>query len=220
MRYITPRMSAADRVRSLLARPGLPAGERTLIATKIAATTGRWEALAACIEAGRDSGLDRTELEEALLQTLLFAGFPRVVSAFEVLQTGWLPDDPPAGGGLPADLQLEAGHRLFDQIYDDKAAAVREMLASYHQELHDYVFDAAYGRILSRPALSGRLRELLAVAALHAMQGQLPQLVAHARGALRLGATEREVREAMLTADPDEAAADAVIARATRSHPQ
>lgn len=213
-------MSAADRVQSLLERPGLPPAERTLVAAKIATTTGSWGDLPACIDAGRDNGNQRLQFEETLLQALLFAGFPRVVSAFEILQEQWPPDTPPSGGALPDELQLEAGHRLFDRIYGDNANAVRDMLASYHQELHDYVFDAAYGRILSRPGLSGRLRELLAVAALHALDNQLPQLVAHARGALEFGATEVEVSEALLTADLDGERAEQVLARIVKKPSQ
>jgi alkylhydroperoxidase/carboxymuconolactone decarboxylase family protein YurZ len=68
------------------------------------------------------------------------------------------------------------------------------MLRSYHEELHDFVLDAAYGRILARPHLDARVRELIAVGLL-AAQDQPRQFAGHARGALNLGATRREVEE-------------------------
>ena len=79
------------------------------------------------------------------------------------------------------------------------------MLAQHHGELHDFVLQAAYGRILTRPGLTARQRELLAVSALASLE-QKPQLIAHARGALRCGATAGEVSEALYTALRDEAA--------------
>jgi alkylhydroperoxidase/carboxymuconolactone decarboxylase family protein YurZ len=80
------------------------------------------------------------------------------------------------------------------------------MLKSYHGELHDFVLDTAYGRILSRRGLAPRIRELIAVAAL-AVMDQIPQLVAHGRGAMHFGADKEQVFEAVYTAlqDPGEA---------------
>lgn len=199
----------------LLHRPGLPQGERLLIAAKCAIGPGSWDVLAACVQRGRGRELERATFEETLLQALLFFGFPRVVTAFEVLQRAWPIDEAPSGGALPADEQGEAGSRLFDTIYGDNAAAVRGMLRSFHGEFHDFVLSAAYGRILTRPGLTGRQRELLATGALQTLQ-QVPQLVAHARGALTLGATETEVREALYTADPDEGRVDDAMRRILR----
>ena len=49
------------------------------------------------------------------------------------------------------------------------------MLASFHREFHDFVLEAAYGRILTRPGLDAGTRELLAVTALASLD-QKPQL--------------------------------------------
>ena len=200
---------------TLLERPGLPIDERLLIAAKCAIAPGAWDRLAECVRAGRERELDRALLDETLLQALLFFGFPRIVTAFEVLQREWPAEAPPSGGALPVELQAAAGSRLFDQIYAKNSDRVRAMLASFHQEFHDFVLSAAYGRILTRPGLTERQRELLATGALQAL-GQVPQLVAHARGALTFGATETEVREAIFTADPDEARADEAMRRILR----
>jgi alkylhydroperoxidase/carboxymuconolactone decarboxylase family protein YurZ len=74
--------------------------------------------------------------------------------------------------------------------------------------------------VLARAGLAAGRRELCAVAALAAL-GQERQLAAHARGALRLGATAAEVLGVLLAIDdllaPDTAArARAVVARFTR----
>ena len=96
---------------------------------------------------------------------------------------------------------------MFDTIYGGNSQPVRAMLESMHLELHDFVLQVAYGRILTRPRLQPQVRELLAISALETL-GQAPQLIAHARGALNFGATETEVRESIFTTCRDDASAD------------
>ncbi|MEM7201627.1 MAG: carboxymuconolactone decarboxylase family protein [Planctomycetota bacterium] len=196
----------------LLARPDLAARDRPLVAAKVAIADASWSRLAECATTSRTLGHPRSELEETLLQAVLFYGFPRVVSAFGVLSEAWPADTPPSGGALPPAEQAGAGAALFAAIYGDNTDDVLTMLTSHHGELHDFVLQAAYGRILTRPGLAAHRRELLAVAALAAL-GQRPQLVAHGRGALALGASAAEVAEAIFVALQD---ADAVASEMHR----
>lgn len=189
-------MSGLDQ---LLDRDGLAPGLRLLVLTTTSTARADWDALGAVVREARRRGMPRVELEETLLQGVLFFGFPRSVSAFEILVQEWPVDDPPAGGGLPRHEWHDAGTRLFDSIYDKNAAAVHAMLRGFHGEFHDFVLESAYGRVLSRPGLDARRREILAVASL-AVLDQAPQLVAHARGARRFGADDAELRETLLTA--------------------
>jgi len=186
----------------MLSRPGLPPRERLLIVAKAAIWPGDWDELMSCAKTARNHDWCRSELEETLLQAVLFFGFPRVVTAFEVVQREWPPDHPPSGGTLPADQQAAAGSNLFRAIYGKNTDSVRGMLRGFHAEFEDFVMNAAYGRILTRPALQPRLRELLAVGALAAMD-QVPQLVAHGRGAASFGATRTEIEEAVFSATKD-----------------
>lgn len=182
---------------SLLERPHLARQERLLVVAKASVSPADWTLLRECVVTARETGLCRAWLEETLLQAVLFFGFPRCVSAFEVLQQHW-PADASRGGAVPRRQQRAAGGELFDAIYGRNSAAVREMLRGFHQEFHDFVVEAAYGRILSRPGLGKRLRELLSVGALAVLR-QIPQLVGHARGALHFGATEAELREVLIS---------------------
>ncbi len=186
----------------LLAREGLPGNVRLMVAAAVAIWRADWPRLRECGEAARTRGEARADLEETLLQAVLFCGFPRVVTAFEHLEQGWPAPTPPGGGGLPPAAQAAAGRRLFAGIYGRNEAAVAAMLRGYHQELHDFVLEAAYGRILSRPHLDPRIRELIAIALL-AAQDQRRQFAGHARGALQFGATPLELREALVTACGD-----------------
>jgi 4-carboxymuconolactone decarboxylase len=152
-----------------------------------------WPRLRAAAAAARADGTPRADVEETLLQGVLFCGFPRVVTAFEELQAAWPSDTPPRPGALPAGEQVEAGRALFAAIYGRNAASVAAMLQSFHPDFHAFVLEVAYGRVLSRPGLAARDRELIGAGVL-AVQGQMRQFVAHARGALHLGATRAELR--------------------------
>ena len=193
-------MSNAD---TLLQRPGLPPELRLLVLFKACIWPGDTLLEAQLIERAPGVGVSRTDLEEAVLQATLFFGFPRAVRAFEVLDEKWPVDTPPSGGGLPEAAQKAAGRELFASVYGRNDTAVRQRLRSFHGEFHDFVLEEAYGRVLARPGLAPRIRELLAVGALTQLD-QWPQLVAHARGAMHFGASESDLRETVYTVTLDE----------------
>ncbi|MFT7536194.1 MAG: alkylhydroperoxidase/carboxymuconolactone decarboxylase family protein YurZ [Hyphomicrobiaceae bacterium] len=207
----------------LLARDGLTPDVRILIGTAVSIWHADWPNVTAWIQLAkqlhelsvrtegqvsdqheRQHACQREDFEETLLQCVLFCGFPRVITAFEHLCDAWPAEQAPSGGGLPVDKRESAGNELFHSIYGKNDAAVRSMLRGYHQELHDFVLEAAYSRILTRPQLSAKKRELIAVAVL-AAQGQKRQFAGHARGAKHLGASAEELREALVTTFGSEA---------------
>lgn len=140
-----------------------------------------------------DLGVPVETLREAALSAHLFCGFPRAIEAFRRL-------DAAAGGLGPAPTSAPAsdvgGSSLFEDIYGEQADPVRVILRRFHPVFEEAVLEDAYGRILSRPGLEARFRELLAVCALTATRLPL-QLESHLRGALRCGAEPREVRAAV-----------------------
>ncbi len=149
-------------------------------------------------------------LRETLLQVHLFAGFPRTIEAFERLAevAGGIESAPSEGkDGRPA-----AGLALFERIYAGQTPGVRRHLADLHPSLERWVLGHAYGRVLSRPALSPRIRELLAVASLVALRCWKP-LASHLRGAVRCGASPGEVRAAIRIASAHVPRSSAVRAR-------
>jgi alkylhydroperoxidase/carboxymuconolactone decarboxylase family protein YurZ len=129
---------------------------------------------------------------ETLLQCHLFAGYPRVVEAFETLSRhGGM-------GAVPAEESeaqgdLERGRELFKTIYADLAPDVERRLGEFHPDLSRWISEHAYGRVLSRPGLEPHVRELCAVAAL-TVTGQARQLASHVRGAVRLGSNKDALR--------------------------
>ncbi|MBK8978681.1 MAG: carboxymuconolactone decarboxylase family protein [Planctomycetes bacterium] len=199
-------------LRELLARPGLAVRLRVLVLVKIAAWRGDSVQLGALYDLAREHLVARADVEETLLQAVLFCGFPRVVTAFQELVEHWPTESPPPHGCRPREDWPRAGRELFDAIYDRNAPAVHAMLNGFHPDFHDFVLESAYGRVLSRQAMAPRDRELLATGILAAME-QVPQLVAHARGALRFGADRDELRETLWTALGDGHVVDEYLRR-------
>ena len=167
------------------------AAQRRLARLFTCVVLGRWEDLAR-LRAEAPAGEPDRAWREAVLQAHVFAGFPRVVEAYDVLAR--------AGGlGRPGPEELlgepdqpERGRALFERIYRERAEDIRTALAAGHPDFAAFIEGHAYGRILARPGLEPALRELLAVAALAAL-GQERQLASHARGARRCGASAEQV---------------------------
>ena len=74
--------------------------------------------------------------------------------------------------------------------------ASREYLRSVDPKLEEHIIDFVYGRVYSGTGLDPKTRALITVAMLGTLDQQL-QLSVYIRAALRLGATEEEVREVL-----------------------
>lgn len=83
------------------------------------------------------------------------------------------------------------------KIWGEKRAAIEEALERTDPDLYGYVRDFAYEEVMARPGLDLKTRELLAVTAMIAL-GAPKELATHLEGALRVGATERELRETII----------------------
>jgi 4-carboxymuconolactone decarboxylase len=174
--------------------------EERLVRVSAAIVLGDWRALQR-LRAEAPPGEPDRAWREAVLQSHLFAGFPRLVEAYEVLdRAGGL--GPPDSDEVRSEPDLpDRGRPLFDLIYADQSAAVRTKLTTYHPDFAAWIAGHAYGRVLTRPGLTPRQRELLAVASL-ATLGQSRQLTSHARGALHCGATNQDLADVFSALTP------------------
>ena len=137
---------------------------------------------------------------EAVLQTHLFAGYPRTINALAALRTQ-------KHGRFDAQIEnsfscnvakqsesesfLRQGEKLCRQIYGRGYDRLRQRMADLHPALDRWMVEVGYGRVLSRPGLTLRLRELCVLSVLSG-QNVAPQLASHLRGALRVGASKSE----------------------------
>lgn len=70
---------------------------------------------------------------------------------------------------------------------------------AFSQRMQDYVTSACWGTIWTRPGLSLRMRSLLNIAMMCALNRDA-ELAVHVRGAVRNGCTEEEIAETVLHA--------------------
>ena len=76
--------------------------------------------------------------------------------------------------------------------------AVIDKLNKIHPDLGRFTVEFPYGDIISRPGLDLKTRQMINVAALTVLGHALPQLKVHVQGALNVGWTETEIKEAIL----------------------
>ncbi len=88
-----------------------------------------------------------------------------------------------------------------ETIFGTQEERILARLAALDPDLMGYIRDFAYDTVYERPGLDLKTKELLACTLLVAL-GSPPELKTHLRGAMQAGATEQEVREALLFCIP------------------
>ncbi len=136
-------------------------------------------------------------VEEVLLQSYLFCGFPRTLNAMrEWRRVSGVAAPPPsranASDASDAERWRREGEATCATVYGPSYEKLRHNIDRLHPELDEWMIVEGYGKILSRPGLELRLRELCIVAACIA-SAQERQLHSHLHGALNSGASASEV---------------------------
>ncbi len=189
-----PTVAALDRATVALVRQSA----RITASDEVAIREGFTECAAAQVSA--------TWLEELVLQSYLFAGFPRALNAAREWRRSAAAgsDSAPAAadtpvGGLPPGESYAAVHDWRERgeatcgtVYGESYAPLRRNIRALHGALDDWMVVEGYGKVLSRPGMALKVRELCIVAAC-AAAGQDRQLHSHLRGALNAGASPAEV---------------------------
>jgi alkylhydroperoxidase/carboxymuconolactone decarboxylase family protein YurZ len=137
-------------------------------------------------------------MREAIVQTHLFAGYPRALNALGQFKDACKKAGNPLTGEIKLrDHPLEGddvalfrkrGRELFDKIYGEKADQVDRYARSNSPDLGDWAVVEGYGRVLTRGVLNERQVSLCIVGALVPLDVS-PQLKGHVQGALNTGST-------------------------------
>lgn len=135
-------------------------------------------------------------IEELLLQTYLFAGFPRALNAFREWRRRVPVPPVPAAPAIPVADWETRGRETCRAVYGRMYDKLRENIEALHPALDSWMIVEGYGKVLSRPGLDLPRRELCIVAACVA-SGQDRQLHSHLHGALNVGVAAPVVREAL-----------------------
>jgi 4-carboxymuconolactone decarboxylase len=136
---------------------------------------------------------DPVAVEEALLQSYLFVGYPAALRGM----AAWRRVSERAAPEIPSDDTAdwdERGEETCARVYGGQYGKLRANISALHPDMERWMVREGYGKVLGRPGLDLATRELCIVALL-APQDAGPQLYSHLRGALNAGADEALVDE-------------------------
>lgn len=138
-------------------------------------------------------------VEEVILQTYLFAGFPRSLNAAREWRRLSGRPAPATDPGISYNAaQLTAlGEATCATVYGRFYEALRRNIKALHPALDAWMIMEGYGKVLSRPQLDLARRELCIVAAC-AIARQDRQLHSHLHGSLHAGASAAQVDATLL----------------------
>lgn len=183
---------------------------RALVEVSAAIGAGDRNRLAAALDRAA-AAADPAAVEEALVQSYLFVGYPAALNALALWRTRRAePAAPPTVDDWAA--WRARGERVCEAVYAGQYTRLRENVARLHPDMERWMLTEGYGKVLGRPGLELKVRELCIIALL-AGQDAAPQLHSHLRGALNAGATPDEVEAALEVACEAVAPARAAAAR-------
>ncbi len=137
-------------------------------------------------------------IEEVILQTYLFAGFPRALNAAREWRrlSGTAAPTEDEGTEYDAERWLERGLATCATVYGPFYERLRVNIRELHPALDTWMIVEGYGKVLGRPGLDLGRRELCVVAAC-AIARQDRQLHSHLYGAVHAGVAESVVGEVL-----------------------
>lgn len=137
-------------------------------------------------------------VEEVILQTYLFAGFPRALNAAREWRriSGLAAPQGDEGTIYNVDEWTARGAHTCQVVYGPFYQRLRHNIRDLHPALDEWMIVEGYGKVLSRPQLDLARRELCIVAAC-AISRQDRQLHSHLHGALHAGVAPGVVSAAL-----------------------
>ncbi len=152
---------------------------------------------------GVNGVVDPVWVEEVILQTYLFAGFPRALNAArDWRRISGRRAPTPAEDREGAVLDFSArGEATCATVYGEFYDRLRVNIRGLHPALDRWMITDGYGKVLGRPLLDLARRELCVVAAC-AIARQDRQLHSHLHGALNAGAAAGVVTAALQVVAP------------------
>jgi 4-carboxymuconolactone decarboxylase len=139
--------------------------------------------------------VDPIAVEEIILQSYLFAGFPRALNAaraWRMVSERPAPTTDDEAAAVDLALWRSRGEETCAVVYGDSYERLRRNIRELHPALDEWMIVDGYGKVLGRPGVDLKTRELCVVAAC-AVSGQQRQLHSHLHGAINAGASSGEV---------------------------
>jgi 4-carboxymuconolactone decarboxylase len=172
---------------------------RELVRLAVVIAAGSEPDLRAAMARAVSRAVDPTWVEELILQSYLFAGFPRTLNAareWRRVSGKAAPSHDEGADYNNCARWRERGEETCATVYGATYERLRANVRELHPALDTWMIVDGYGKVLGRPGLDLKRRELCVVAVCAALR-QERQLHAHLHGALNSGATPAEVNETL-----------------------
>lgn len=182
----------------------LDAQTLALVRIAVATATGDETTLRDRMVAARAAAVPPAWVDELLLQSFLNVGYPLALVAFGVWRSvaGPVKDAGESIAHPEWERWTKRGVEACGEVYGRTFHKLMINLRALHPAIEPLVVVDAYGKILGRPGLDSKRRELCTLAAI-AMQNAPRQLHAHLRGALNTGSTRDDVDEVIAVVEHD-----------------
>ncbi|HJS47391.1 MAG TPA: carboxymuconolactone decarboxylase family protein [Gemmatimonadales bacterium] len=183
---------------------GLDSHTLELVRLSAAVAQGYEPELRERVDDVRSAGVPATWVDEVLLQSVLFVGYPRTLVAFGLWRKASGEDAPATDPDVDyarAPEWLARGEETCSIIYGDNYRKLRNNVKQLHPALDAWMIAEGYGRTLSRPGLDLMRRELCIVAQAGVLETPR-QLHSHLRGALKAGASFGQVEGVLAVMNP------------------
>jgi 4-carboxymuconolactone decarboxylase len=138
--------------------------------------------------------ISNTKLYEALLQNYLFVGYPSAIISLKILNKHVRFRAKTSADDMNLYHFRTRGEKNCKTIYGKKYNKLIANVNSFSPELSKWLVLEGYGKVLGREGLSLKERELCIVSVLTALKFE-DQLYSHINGALRLGATAKDIEQ-------------------------
>ena len=168
---------------------------RALIALCAAVGARNRAALASTIDAAAEQA-KAADVEEVLLQSYLFVGFPGALQALAMWRERTGNQAPESPSSDAAESWRARGEAVCEQVYAGQYDRLRSNIARIHPDMERWMLEEGYGKVLSRPGLDLKTRELCIIGVLVGLDAP-QQLYSHLRGALNAGAPQEDVETAV-----------------------
>lgn len=189
-------ISKAEKLRLLLAefKPETDPIPRGLALYSAAVAIADEATLAIAARFTESLGATPKQIYEVVLQSYLFLGFPKMLTAAESFRAVF-PNYKSEQEDFANQFEdwSERGTKLCKRVYSNNYEKLKNKVISFAPEIFDWMILEGYGKVLSRDALDIKIRELAVVSCLM-LEKRPKQLHSHMQGALNVGVTEELLR--------------------------
>jgi len=179
--------------------PDFPVWLEQLVSMSSGIAVADWDSVQTDLINLKALDCDPDRVEEAILQSYLFAGFPAALTASQMWRAilGRAAADADSLAQPPSvSAWEERGAIVCRTVYGSAYMKLRANVAAIHPALDRWMVSEGYGKVLGRPGLDLAHRELCIVGLLAAGVWD-DQLYSHLRGALLAGAPVASVSRAL-----------------------